>query len=160
MQLSKCMRGKYDIRSFRKIRTMETEIESKMFFVTQVKCPQLLTDRIQSYVLCSASVESARMTFQENHSHGSQDTFDRVLRSPSKVPLLLTNRCQSYTFCRTCLKSDGIKFPEWKPRHSAQGNMFPKQSAIHYWRIATKLTSFPEKARRVRNMTYQENSSN
>lgn len=24
------------------------------------------------------------MTFQENHSNGSQDTFDRVLQSPSK----------------------------------------------------------------------------
>jgi hypothetical protein len=39
MQLSKRMRGKYDIRSLRKIRTMETEIQSKTLFVTQVKCP-------------------------------------------------------------------------------------------------------------------------
>jgi hypothetical protein len=45
-------------------------------------------------------------------------------------------------------------------RNSWLSHEFPKQSAIHYWRIATKLTSFPEKARRVRNMTYQENFSN
>ena len=99
------------------------------------------------------------MAFQENHSNGSQDTFDTAFRSPSKVPLI-TDQSQSYTFRRTRMKSDSSKFPEWKPRYSAQGNMFPKQSSIHYWRIATKLTSFPEKERRVRNMTYQENSSN
>jgi hypothetical protein len=73
------------------------------------------------------------MTFQENHSNGSQDTVERVLRSPRKVHLVpdLTDRSQGYTFCGTCVRSDSIKFPGWKPRYTAQGNMFRKR-AVHY----------------------------
>ena len=54
------MRGKCGMWIFTKITSLKPEIQPKRYFVLEVKCPLLVTDRNQTYIMCSACVERAR----------------------------------------------------------------------------------------------------
>jgi len=53
------MRGKFVVFGLRKIPLMEAEMQPKSYLLLEVHCPQLFTDRNQTYI-SGARVESAR----------------------------------------------------------------------------------------------------
>lgn len=57
------MRGKCGVWIFTKITALKSEIQSKRHFVLGVKCPLLVTDGNQTYIISSACVERARCEF-------------------------------------------------------------------------------------------------
>jgi hypothetical protein len=98
----------------------------KMHFVLQVKCPYLLTDHNQTYIVLHAW-NLQGVVIQENHSNGSSDMHENALCSPSKVPLI-TDRLQPNVHCSTCVEiarcSVAGKSLQWKLRYRRTATLF------------------------------------
>jgi len=75
-----------------KIAPTVAEIQPKTYFVSQVKCPYLVTNGNQpsEFVVHSYVVQDAN--FQKTPSNGSRDADQETHDSSNKVPVIMTDR--------------------------------------------------------------------
>jgi hypothetical protein len=71
------------------IPSMEAEIQAKMYYPLQLKCPSLLNDRNHIRSVCCTCVENSKYGDSEKSNNGRRDTAERVLRSPNVMPFII-----------------------------------------------------------------------
>jgi hypothetical protein len=93
--------------NYRKIPPTKAEIQPKMYFVLQVKCP-LTIDQSQPNLRHLAEI--ADVNFQGNPSNGSRDTTQNVFSQRVMCPNLFIDGNQIDVVCAACVESATYHF--------------------------------------------------
>ena len=140
-----------------KILVNEAEEQSGMYFVFQVKCLSLLTDRKQIYIFCRTSPVrgNSGVSWKSPPPDGIRDTAEKVFCSPRKI---VDRSNPTDVVCVACEYSamcgiTGI-FSGWETRYNRGGGLFSKGSSLSYWPMATTLTRLLGNARRELGVTF------
>jgi hypothetical protein len=112
----------------------------RRYFVPPVQSPLLLTDRIESHYVCRACAGIITCWVPWN-------SLEWKLRYSGKVPFIVANRNKTYIVVGHAQRVLNKGF-EWNPSNKSRDTVekvlcfSSTYSALHYWSIAIKLTSF------------------
>ena len=114
--------------SSRIIPPVQTEVQTRRHYISQVQCPLLLTDQNVSSCVCRAESLDLDKNFHKNQSNVSPDALKKMLRSPDKVPFFIVRPWHKLHVFRQWAQSAKSwvsgKSLQWKRKYSRQILLF------------------------------------